>query len=83
MLHGAVVVMKEGVVDFGRYPPAAVTEVATKHTIHAFDRLITVSKIRMRLLLLDGDALTNLLRDLHDAAVRHGADDVVELTADN
>lgn len=80
-MHGNVfIAMQQGMVDFGRYPNDAVSEVTAKHTISAFDRDIAISKIRDRLLQLDGEPLVILLRDLRDAAMRHGADDVVELT---
>jgi hypothetical protein len=73
------VVMREGVVDFARYPDAAIHEL-TKYSFAAVDRTTAINKIRNRLLQLDGNALKELLHDLHDAAARHGVKNVVELT---
>jgi hypothetical protein len=77
-----IVAMQEGVVDFGRYPDAALQEVAAKQLVNSADRVIIISKLRTRLLNINGAALLQVLQDLHEAAMRHGADDdVVVLTA--
>jgi aspartyl/asparaginyl beta-hydroxylase (cupin superfamily) len=78
-MAGAFVAMQDGIVDFRRYPLSAVNEVAARQAIYAVDQTIAISKIRDRLLRLDGLALKVLLRDLQQAAERHGIDDVVEL----
>lgn len=78
-----LVVMREGAVDFGRYPEAAINDLTSIHLLTEVDRIVAINKIRNRLLRLDGDALTSLLQELRDAAARHGAEDVVELTEKN
>ena len=74
------VVTKEGIVEFSRYPEAAINDLRSKHSFTAVDRTIAIKKIRNLLLRLDGDDLKILLRELRDAAARHGVKDVVELT---
>ena len=74
------VVLQEGFVEFDRLPSAAIQEVAKKHTIVGVDRSIIIHKLRDRLLYIDGAPLHTLLRDLQDAAIRHGVEDAVELT---
>ena len=78
----AVVAMQEGIVDFGRYPEAALREVAARQAVNSADPARIVALLRTRLLHVNGTALLSVLRDLHDAAMRHGADsDVVILTS--
>lgn len=80
----SLVATRDGIVRFTYYPDAALREVAYKHALLGMvsDRGLIINRLRARLLRVDGPVLIELLRDLHDAAVRHGVDDAVELTAD-
>lgn len=77
----AIVAMQEGIVDFGRYPDAALREVAAKQAVNSADPTRIIALLRTRLMHVNGTALLSILHDLHDAATRHGAEsDVVVLT---
>jgi hypothetical protein len=79
MRDSGIIAMQEGFVDFGRYPDAALHDIAIKRS-YTGDRVILIGKLRRLLLLGESKFVEHVLTDLHDAAVKHGAEDVVVLT---
>jgi hypothetical protein len=75
-----LVVTEEGSVDFAKVPNLALRDVANKYCMAVTEPEIVSTLLRNLLLHASGRALINILKDLRDAAIRHGAGDSVVLT---